>query len=459
MSQAGIINLNGGGGSGAPVETITGNDGVAEAPVNNNFNILTANATPQFKGTAGTETLDFSVRNLILGTLPLSITSASSNVGIGSFVLSSLTSGSANICMGNLSGTSLTGGSNNCFYGTSSGQLSTTTGNNCAFGNLALEGLQTGSGSNVAIGNVALFVLTTGANNIAIGQAAGGNYSSSETGNIIIGNTGTTGESSVIRLGTSQTKCFISGIIGNTISNTQFVSVNSVTGQLGVLPFTSFSQVNRQVFTASATYTPTAGTLYCDVEIVGGGAGGGGAVASVTGSSAGGAGGAGGYARKIFPVASATGQTVTIGAGGAGGAAGLNVGIGGSPSVFGVIFEATGGAGGQGGANAATTASLQVANGGVGGTGVGQGGDFGSTGQNGGDSFAFLTVYVGGAGGNSIYGSGARAPIASLAGGINGANASLYGSGGSGGVDLGGNTARSGGNGSAGICIITEYGH
>lgn len=48
MSQAGLVNINGGGGGGSPIETITGNDGITTTPLANNINILgltVANAT------------------------------------------------------------------------------------------------------------------------------------------------------------------------------------------------------------------------------------------------------------------------------------------------------------------------------------------------------------------------------------------------------------------------------
>jgi len=48
MSQSGILNISGGGGGGSPIETITGNDGVATTPLANNVNMLgltVANAT------------------------------------------------------------------------------------------------------------------------------------------------------------------------------------------------------------------------------------------------------------------------------------------------------------------------------------------------------------------------------------------------------------------------------
>jgi hypothetical protein len=220
---------------------------------------------------------------------------------------------------------------------------------------------------------------------------------------------------------------------------------------------TFFSVIGRQVFTSTSTYTPTSGTKYCDIEILGGGGGGGGAAASATGSSAGAAGGAGAYLRKIYPVATVTGLTMTVGNGGAGGAAGDNVGTAGGFSLIGSLVEAVGGGGGNGGANAAPTAAFVATLGGLGGAQP-SGGDINAPGQAGGDSFVFSGCFVGGAGGSSIYGAGARCPVPNLTQGTFGLNALVYGSGGSGGVDLGSNTSRAGGNGSSGICIVTEYG-
>jgi hypothetical protein len=108
--------------------------------------------------------------------------------------------------------------------------------------------------------------------------------------------------------------------------------------------------VMRQTFTSSGTYTPHAGLLYADVELVGGGGGGGGTVSPPASNiNVCGSGGAGGYARKVFTAATiGASQTVTIGsAGTAGSTAGTNGGTGGT-TTFGSLLQATGGAGGQG---------------------------------------------------------------------------------------------------------------
>lgn len=258
MSQAGIISS---GSTSSGVNTITGNDGVPESPIAGNFNFLTANSTVKFAGTAGTETLNFSSSNLILGSAGSTITSGLANTGLGSIVLAAVTSGMGNTCFGFASGNKITNGGNNCFFGNECGFDAVSTSNNCGFGSLALQGLSTGTGGNIALGNNALNFLTTGSSNIAIGSSAGGNYSSSESGNIAIGNTGTSAESNVTRIGTSQTRCFLAGITGVTVSNQQFVTINSATGQLGSVASASSSSTDFSVALTTATSPLSSGAL------------------------------------------------------------------------------------------------------------------------------------------------------------------------------------------------------
>ena len=263
MSQSGVARFNSGGGGSSGIQTITGNDGVPESPtVGGNFNLLTANATVQFTGSLNTETLDFGLTNLLLGSSGMAITSATLNVGVGSGALASITtsSGSGNVGVGNLalnavtlgngntgigfdSLAALTSGSSNTVVGSSAGNHITSSNNNTAVGADALNGFTTGAagaGSNTAIGDNSLLFLSTGTLNTALGTNSGNAYTGSESSNIVIGNTGTLAESNVIRLGTQgsgsgqQNKCFIAGIIGVSASNAQLVTINSSTGQLGV---------------------------------------------------------------------------------------------------------------------------------------------------------------------------------------------------------------------------------
>ena len=63
MSQAGVINVAGGGGGGAPVETLTGNSGGPVAPTMNNIIFEGDGTTINVVGTPGTSTLIISAIN------------------------------------------------------------------------------------------------------------------------------------------------------------------------------------------------------------------------------------------------------------------------------------------------------------------------------------------------------------------------------------------------------------
>ena len=198
--------------------------------------------------------------------------------------------------------------------------------------------------------------------------------------------------------------------------------------------------IGFQSFTASGTWTPTAGTNSIEVEIVGGGGGGGGANGSAVVPAVAGGGGAGERAIKRITSFGAT-ETVTIGAGGTAGAATpTNGGVGGTTSL-GTLVTAIGGSGGV----SATTG--EVRRGGIGGTG-GTGADLAIPGQGGGTGGLRDTVEgTGGNGGGDGGGSGGQ--------GLTGSNgASGGGGGGAGSIS---NISRAGGAGGAGYIIIREY--
>ncbi len=67
-----------------------------------------------------------------------------------------------------------------------------------------------------------------------MGSGAGSAYTGTESSNILIGANGTAGESSVIRIGGSQTTAYIAGISGVTSSGGVAVYINS-SGQLGTV--------------------------------------------------------------------------------------------------------------------------------------------------------------------------------------------------------------------------------
>ena len=231
-----------------------------------------------------------------------------------------------------------------------------------------------------------------------------------------------------------------------------------VSGGGGVNPMTwanipggGASTVNVQTFTTSGTYTPTAGMIYCLVEVVGGGGGGGGVpTTTLTDCASAGGGGAGGYARGLFSASTiGASQAITIGAGGSASGTGNNPGGNGGTTQVGSLISASGGLGGNG--DPASSYSCQI--GGLGGSGTG--GDFQTTGNPGGTGFGIAAGFVfGGNGGSSFFGGGGI--TASFRG--NGQDGVSYGGGGGGACNANsGATPYSGGSGAPGIVVITEY--
>lgn len=201
----------------------------------------------------------------------------------------------------------------------------------------------------------------------------------------------------------------------------------------------AFKTVKRTIFTASGTYTPSAGLLFAEVEVIGGGGGG----ATGSSSNAAGGGAAGAYCKAILSAATiGASQTVTVGAGGAAGVSAGNGGSGGSPSSFGSIIVCGGGGGGS--LTASTLTIGQPSGGGSVTTSpagaIAVGGAFGRYG------FGSSSVAVGGDGASTIYSSGANG-----AGTGAGSTGSGFGGGG------GGSHTNTGGVGRPGVVIVTEY--
>lgn len=241
-------------------------------------------------------------------------------------------------------------------------------------------------------------------------------------------------------------------VIGQlTTANSKLPATNSS----GTLAMRAFSVVTQVFTSASSTYTPTTGMLYCVAECVGGGGGGGGSTGGVNTQSVGGGGGGGGYSRKTISAASiGASQTITVGAAGAAGSSPGGTGGTGGTSSVGAIITATGGAGGVGGAGGDT---FYASSGGVG--GVGASGDFNTAGAPGGAGMAIFVTAVNqrifsGCGGSSFFGGGGVGVITST-GDPSGIAAQSYGGGGSGSASNVNN--RAGGAGFAGIVVITEY--
>jgi len=185
---------------------------------------------------------------------------------------------------------------------------------------------------------------------------------------VALGGTGVnslTGASVVVGNGTSPVTGIAPGTAGNVLTSTG----SGWSSAAPPTPTTSVQKVVLQPFSATSTYVPTAGMLYCTAYAYGG-CGGGGANNSSGGGGSGGGGGGGELAISTFNAATiGASQAVTIGAAGAAaiGTSGANGGDGGMTSL-GSILTAAGGGGGGGGAPG-------------GGTGSGGGGGTGSVGQ------------------------------------------------------------------------------
>jgi hypothetical protein len=225
------------------------------------------------------------------------------------------------------------------------------------------------------------------------------------------------------------------------LSNLQLVSADGSVGRL----------VKCQTFNSSGTYTPTAGTKFAIVEVVGGGGAGGGCqVGTASNAACGGGGMSGEYAKARIDNPTAT--TVTIGAGGVGVSAAA--GPSGGDTSFGSGIKAKGG---LGGATLAEGTSAAV---------VGPAGGYVTPGFTGANIFGSGSDYtmpgtrysgvlaISGPGGSSVLGAGGGSQA--IVG--DGISAKGPGGGGSGGCVYGGVTQqRPGGAGMKGIVIVWEY--
>lgn len=225
-----------------------------------------------------------------------------------------------------------------------------------------------------------------------------------------------------------------------------------------VLGFTTspvITQIAQQVFTASGTYTPTTGMVYCTVRGIGGGGGGGGAAAGGGQGGSGAGGGSGGYS-EITLTATTVGasQTVTIGAAGAAGSSGAG-GTGGDTSL-GTLLVAKGGVGG---AVSNNNAGYGTAVGGGGGSGASGTGLIKISGGIGGTSWNLAaTDMSGGHGGVGAFGGpGSGGWVGSGTAAVAGTAAAANSGGGGGGGACPASTTAAGGAGGTGLLIVTEH--
>ncbi len=207
------LTISSSGGSGG-VSSITGNTGPAQTGA---INLITANSTPIFAGSGGTITVNFALTsNLLIGSNG-NITVGTNNVGLGNLSLNAVQDGVGNTCIGS-----------------ESGQVITSANYNSSCGWSSLRSLQSGT-QNCAFGVNSLYFLQFGNSNICLGTNSGSSYTTTESNNICIGDSlaGLIGESSVMRLGNTQTSTYIAGIAGVSVSNLNMVTINTSNGQMG----------------------------------------------------------------------------------------------------------------------------------------------------------------------------------------------------------------------------------
>lgn len=215
--------------------------------------------------------------------------------------------------------------------------------------------------------------------------------------------------------------------------------------------------VSIKKFTASGTYTPTAGTKFIRVRLVGaGGAGGGAAASTVSGYLAAGRGGGGGSYGETTLIDVTSVLSVVVIVGGAGVGAAGSSGTAGGSSSFGSYITAPGGDGGGMGASGPANNSLVSDLGNSGKECTGTDVLISIPGEGGGGQMSLSTgTAKGGHGGSSILGTGGSAYTANQQGGYGWG----FGAGGAGSVTVyaQGTSATAGGHGSKGIVIIEEY--
>ncbi len=170
-------------------------------------------------------------KNIAIGTGALTLHQTGlDNVAIGTNALATSVGAGQNFAGGSYAMETTTGSSNTA-VGYSALRSSGASNNNTAFGWTALRNLTNGNG-NIALGHGAASNVLSGSGNIAIGVAAASNLTNSANNNIIIGNAAVAGDTATTRIGSSQTRAFVAGITGVSVSGGVSVFVDA-NGQLG----------------------------------------------------------------------------------------------------------------------------------------------------------------------------------------------------------------------------------
>lgn len=207
--------------------------------------------------------------------------------------------------------------------------------------------------------------------------------------------------------------------------------------------------VGFQVLTGAGTYTPPAGVSALYIASIGAGGGSGGITASSTVQCVTGGGGAGAVKQGfVTPLAASYAYSC-----GVGGIAGTPNGAGGNggQTTFGSIATASGGSGsaGQDATASPPTVAIPGAGGGTGGASL----QITTAGSSGSPGLISGLTAMGGAGGDTFYGTGGQ--VRTTTG--DGSSGTGFGAGASGANTGGGGTNRNGGAGTQGAVLVWEY--
>jgi hypothetical protein len=389
--------------------------------------------------------------------------------------------------------------------------ITTASSNLCISGGSSLRNLITGTGNtalnvgslrdalgdyNTGVGVDAGKFLTTGLWNTFVGAGCSPpSGATNTTGSIMLGSNsflGSTNNDEQIVIGYNLTGCGItrsltmaSNLAVQAGSGNRVMTLSTSTGQVGPindgtsgqvlttngsgsLSWTTVSggggtviAVQKYDTAVAFTYTPTAGMKYVIIELLGGGGGGGGSASNGIGQASAGGGGGGGAYAKILLTAAQVGVSIAGVVGNRGtGQSGSNDGNDGQNttlSVTGGTWTLGGGKGGKG-SPAGTRTETQKSLGGTVFSGFGyiiytSEGQGGENGCSVGTTFAF-----GGKGGDSMLGDGGIPVKCTQSGSSTSLQfASGMGAGGAGAASYENGTNFTGGNGTTGIAIFTEF--
>jgi hypothetical protein len=244
-------------GSFPPITTAQTNTGMGEGVLLS----LTSGQGNNAYGSGCLDTLTNALNNNALGSgAGTSIESGSDNTMMGNNSLASNVGGNQSVAIGGnstanytLGGSTAVGfnslnanvtGIESCAFGWSTLKVATS-GGNTAGGYGSME-FTTSGGQNTGWGRGAFANLLTGSSNLGLGYNVGTQYVGAESNNILLSHLGVVGDNNTTRIGTqgTQTTAFMAGITGNTVANSELVTINSSTGQLGAIPTTSLFTPN-----------------------------------------------------------------------------------------------------------------------------------------------------------------------------------------------------------------------